>query len=249
MKIALVQLDITWLDIEANIDAAERLIWSSEEADLYVFPEMWATGFCTETPLDATTALEWMKITAHKKHIALAGSLPIQLKNGKFANRFYFVTPDKVYFYDKRHLFRYGDEHLNFEAGKSRTIVKWKNFNILLQVCYDLRFPVFSRNTNSGYDMILYVACWPTSREKTRHALLVSRAIENQSYVACVNRTGREQQLDYNGNSCVISPEGEYLLHLNNSAQIACVDVTKEHLVAYRHKYPFLADADPFQLL
>lgn len=249
MKIALIQLNSIWQDIEANIQQTENFILQTEKADLYILPEMWATGFCTEGAKDASLALHWMERIAKESHCAIAGSLPFRRENGKFVNRFYFVTPTSSSFYDKHHLFRFGGEDKNFDSGHERKIVHFGGFRFLLQICYDLRFPVFSRNTNTDYDAIIYVACWPASRRPALDALLTARAIENQSYVICVNRTGDEKALHYDGGSCVISPEGKRVLDLGCSPTIQTTDISIEELNSFRQKFPFLQDADAFQLL
>ncbi|MBB3703123.1 nitrilase-related carbon-nitrogen hydrolase [Alloprevotella rava] len=248
MKIALIQLNSIWQDIKTNIQQAENFIQQTEKADLYILPEMWATGFCTADAKDASLALHWMERIAKESLCAIAGSLPISKENGKFANRFYFVTPTCSSFYDKHHLFCIGGEDKEFEAGQERTIVHFGEFRFLLQICYDLRFPVFSRNANTDYDAIIYVACWPASRKLALDSLLIARAIENQCYVICVNRTGKEKTLRYDGGSCIISPEGKRLLDLGCSPNIQTTDISIEELNSFRQKYPFLQDADAFQL-
>lgn len=222
-------------------------------ADLYVFPEMFSTGFCTEPQKIAEEAdqegtLEWMQATARKKQCALAGSVATHA-DGKYYNRFYFVYPDGQYrSYDKKHLFTYGGEHLTFTPGTERVIVDYQGIRILLQICYDLRFPVWSRN-RQDYDMILYVASWPESRIQAWNALLRARAIENQCYVAGVNRVGTDPNCSYCGGSILIDPYGQTLASCHSGEEdtaSAFIDLGK--LNRFREKFPVLHDADPFEL-
>ena len=194
MKTVILQNDILWADPAGNIRKADAAISSSPDADLYILPEMFSTGFCTSpegiAESDGAT-LEWMKKKAAQCGAAIAGSVAIK-EDGNFYNRFYFVKPDgDVVSYDKKHLFTYGKEHESFTAGDRRVIVEYLGVRILLEICYDLRFPVWSRN-RGDYDMIIYVASWPSSRISAWNSLLVARAVENQCYVAGVNRVGTD---------------------------------------------------------
>ena len=167
---------------------------AADKSDLYVLPEMWSTGFATEPEGIAESdgsSLNWMKQMANRLDAAVAGSIATEI-DGKYYNRFYFVKPanddndNEIEYYDKHHLFTYSGEHLRYTAGERRVVVEWRGWRFLLQVCYDLRFPVFARNCAEGpdaYDVALYVASWPTSRRAPWDALLRARAIENQCYV------------------------------------------------------------------
>ena len=185
-----------------------------------------------------------MKKKARELDAALAGSVATE-EDGRFYNRFYFVKPDgEVTAYDKHHLFTYGKEHLQFTAGQERVVVEWKAVRILLEVCYDLRFPVWSRN-HKDYDMILYVASWPTSRVKAWSTLLKARAIENQCYVAGVNRVGEDPHCQYCGASAIINPYGEEMESCGVVKECAVsADIDMEKLMAFRKKFPVLEDRD-----
>ena len=179
MKITLIQTDLLWNDPAGNRARFEQKIAEAGSADLIVLPEMFSTGFCTQPRLAAEPlggeTLPWMKRIAQKTDCALAGSVAVE-ENGNYFNRFYFVKPDgSVSQYDKRHLFTYGGEHKEFTAGDKRVIVEYKGWRILLQICYDLRFPVWSRNRND-YDLAIYTANWPTPRVDAWSALLRARA-------------------------------------------------------------------------
>ena len=237
-----------WANPAKNIERAERAIRGNIGADLYVLPEMFSTGFCTEPEgiaesCDSDT-LRWMKLMATEADAAIAGSVAVE-EQGRYYNRFYFVKPDgSVTYYDKRHLFTYGGEHLRFTAGEERVIVEWRGVRILLEVCYDLRFPIWARN-RGDYDMILYVASWPTPRVKAWSALLVARAIENQCYVAGVNRVGTDPTCDYCGGSVIINPYGHTLAACADNTECeVSAEIDIEALEAFREKFPVLKDAD-----
>lgn len=253
MKISIIQSDIIWASPEENRQHLEEKLSSSPLADLYVFPEMFSTGFCTEPHKiaeEATEAgsLEWMQETARKRQCALAGSVATHA-DGKYYNRFYFVYPDGHYcFYDKKHLFTYGGEHHTFTPGTERVIVEYQGVRILLQVCYDLRFPVWARN-RKDYDLILYVASWPESRIEAWTTLLHARAIENQCYVAGVNRVGSDPSCQYCGGSVLIDPYGKDLAACrNNQEDVVSALIDLEELNRFREKFPVQNDADPFQI-
>ena len=179
----------------------------------------------------------------------MAGSVSIK-ENGKFYNRFYFVYPDGTYCsYDKRHLFTYGGEHKTFTAGKERVIVTYQGVRILLQICYDLRFPVWSRN-RKDYDMVIYVASWPTLRVEVWSALLRARALENQCYVAGVNRVGEDPSCQYSGGTALIDPYGHTLGACKDGEEgEVTADIDMEELERFRQKFPVLDDADAFELM
>ena len=248
MKTVILQQDITWADCDENIRMADAAIDSSPGADLYILPEMFSTGFCTEPetlPDDiGEKTLRWMKEKAVQTGAAIAGSSVVK-ENGRYFNRFFFVMPDGTTdFYDKKHLFTYGGEHEHFTAGSDRTVVEFKGVRILLEICYDLRFPVWSRN-HGDYDMIIYVASWPSSRRHAWDSLLVARAIENQCYVAGVNRTGADPYNEYSGGSVVINPYGATIAKCEDgrvSAAESEIDIVK--LEAFRKKFPVLNDSD-----
>lgn len=248
MRITILQRDIEWATPEVNRQRADEAIERNPHSDLYLLPEMFSTGFCTcpegiAESVDSPT-LQWMKAKAAQADAAIAGSVAV--KDGeKYYNRFYFVKPDgSVTAYDKKHLFTYGGEHLRFTAGEERVVVEFRGVRFLLEVCYDLRFPIWSRN-RGDYDMILYVASWPTPRVEAWSALLVARAIENQCYVAGVNRVGTDPSCEYCGGSVVIDPYGKCIASCARGEECeATAEVDMESLRAFREKFPVLNDAD-----
>ncbi len=252
MKVTLYQQDIVWDNPQANRLHIERMMAQSETSDMFVMPEMFSTGFATQpegiAEQEPSETLSWMQETAIQNGVALAGSVAIQ-SDGKFYNRFYFVKPDgSEVHYDKHHLFTYGGEDKQFTAGQERVVVEYGGIRFLLQVCYDLRFPVFSRN-KGDYDVAIYVASWPVTRVKAWSQLLRARAIENQCYVIGVNRTGTDPVCQYNGGSAVISPYGETIAECEWGTEMTCcADIDMDVLYNFRKKFPVLNDADGFQL-
>ncbi len=252
MKITVLQRDIVWGDPQANRDRADEAMALLPDADIVVLPEMFSTGFCTQPEGLAEGAdgetLQWMKRKAAERDCALAGSVAV-CEDGRYVNRFYFVQPDgRVDHYDKKHLFTYGGEHLHFTAGKERVVVDFRGVRILLAVCYDLRFPVWTRN-RGDYDLLLYVANWPTPRIEVWNTLLRARAIENQCYVAGVNRVGTDPVCAYPGGSAVISPYGKTLAECPWGGEgAASAEIDLEALDAFRKKFPVGDDADEFTL-
>ena len=259
MKVTILQTDIKWADPDANQKALESALLSSEKADLYVLPEMWNTGFLAgEESKDSLIhnskfIIQNLQELARRFDAAIAGSMDVE-EDGKRYNRFYFVTPTDVYTYDKRHLFSYAGEDKSFTAGKERTIVEWRGVKFLLQVCYDLRFPCFSRNKNlspftshlsPSYDAIIYVANWPASRRRVWDVLLQARALENQCFVVGVNRVGDDPVCHYDGGSAIIDAKGKLLAQVpDNTAATATAILDMESLNAFREKFPVLQDAD-----
>lgn len=248
MRVTILQRNIEWANPALNIQRADKAISRNAGADLYVLPEMFSTGFCTQPEGIAESSesdtLRWMQRKAAEMDAAIAGSVAIE-QEGRYYNRFYFVKPDgSVTHYDKKHLFTYGGEHLRFTAGEDRVVVEWRGVRILLEVCYDLRFPIWARN-RGDYDMILYVASWPTPRVAAWSALLVARAIENQCYVAGVNRVGTDPACDYCGGSVVIDPYGRHIATCDDGVECeATAEVDMAALEAFREKFPVLRDAD-----
>lgn len=251
MTITLLQQDIVWASPSANQEAAERAILAAPKSDLYVLPEMWSTGFATEPEGIAETdgsSLHWMEQMAIRMDAAIAGSVATRVDDSYY-NRFYFVKPTgEVSWYDKHHLFTYGGEHRRYTAGRQRVVVEWRGVRFLLQVCYDLRFPCFSRNRVQGdeaYDVALYVASWPTSRRLPWDTLLRARAIENQCYVCGVDRVGTDPACAYNGGTALIDAYGRTVAACPDgevAALTASIDL--EGLRAFRQKFPVLDDRD-----
>ncbi|MGN1375425.1 MAG: nitrilase-related carbon-nitrogen hydrolase [Prevotella sp.] len=252
MKVTILQTDIRWGNTAYNIEAAKRLVGQVEDADIIVLPEMWATGFMTDPTAvpDCNMAYEWMRETAITRCCAIIGSLPICDREGKYRNRNYFIKPDgNLYYYDKRHLFGYGGEDRHYVAGSERVIAEYKGIRFLLQTCYDLRFPVWTRN-NEDYDVIIYVANWPESRQNAWQILTRARAIENQCYVIAANRTGNDPYCKYRGCSAIIDPKGKTIMQdKDHTQQCFTADIDLERLVHFREKFPVLKDRDKFTII
>ena len=248
LKISGLNLDIAWQSKEQNFKNIENL-WRETSADILVLPEMFSTGFCMEPAEIADRneeTLQWMKSFAQTKNAVVTGSASV-CEGEKFLNRFYFVEPNGNYsFYDKKHLFSYSGEDKKYTAGNERVIVNYKGWRILLQVCYDLRFPVYARNTGD-YDAILYVANWPKSRIEAWQTLLKARAIENQAYVFGLNRIGSDgNSLEYPESSYCFFADGTEVSTTRNNVVSANFEV--ERLRDFRTKFPFLSDRDDFIL-
>lgn len=248
LKITLLQTDITWSNPEENAIEAKKAIEACPGSDLYVLPEMWSTGFATEPKGIAERnlqSLNWMVRTAKGTHAAIAGSIATELAEGDFRNRFYFVKPDgEVKYYDKHHLFTYGGEDRRYKAGDQRVVVEYGGVRFLLLVCYDLRFPIWSRS-HEDYDCIIYVASWPTSRIDAWRTLLKARAIENQCYVAGVNRIGTDPSCQYCGGTALIDPYGNPVAQCEDGKSMAIsANIDLDLLKAFRQKFPVLKDRD-----
>ena len=221
-------------------------------SDLYVLPEMWATGFAT-TPQDiaeaedTSIALRWMRETASAQHCAVSGSLLVRTSDGKYRNRHYFVTPEETRFYDKHHLFTYGHEDQFITPGNDHVIVSWQGRRFLLMTCYDLRFPVWSRYGRAGeYDAIIYVANWPDRRQEAWRALTRARAVENQCFVIASNRVGDDPICHYIGESVVCNVRGETLSECHSATEEAMTVVLDfEALDHSRSRFRVLDDRDP----
>lgn len=250
MNIALLQTDIVWASPSENIAHAERLMEQAGKADLYVLPEMWATGFAIQPEGIAeeeasSLALDWMRRTAEQRHCSLCGSLAVSLPDGTYRNRHYFVTPQDTFFYDKHHLFRHGHEDRHFTAGSHAVIVEWQGWRLLLQTCYDLRFPCFARYGRAGeYDAIVYVANWPERRQLAWDTLIRARAIENQCYVLAVNRVGDDPACHYAGGSAVIDPVGRTVAECPQGEHPATAELSIEKLHDMRSHFRVLDDRD-----
>lgn len=252
MKIALIQYDTLWEDKTSNLKKVAHFIETlPDDVELVVLPEMFTTGFSMKPEPIAETesgnAVQWMISMAKKHQIAITGSLVIS-ENKKFYNRLFFVFPDGKYqTYDKRHLFTLAGEEKVYTPGNDKIIVDYKGWKICPLVCYDLRFPVFSRIVNENYDLLLYVASWPDRRMFAWNALLKARAIENMSYVIGVNRSGTDPNgIYYSGHSQALDMMGEYLAEPLIDEKIAIVTLDKEKLKETRSRYAFLKDADSF---
>lgn len=248
MKITGINLDIVWKDKTQNFQNIENYL-AQEKADLFVLPEMFSTGFCMDASDVADRneeSLTFLKKMAKQKNAAFCGTAPVE-ENGKYYNRMYFVKPDgEVAFYDKRHLFSFSGENNVYTAGKERVIVEYLGFRILLQVCYDLRFPVFSRN-NDDYDVILYVANWPEKRVGAWEHLLKARAIENLSFVFGLNRIGTDgNNLMYKESSHCFLADGSDISQ--KEGNIISADLNRVDLLNFRDYFQFLNDRDDFSI-
>ena len=248
MRVTLLQTDIKWNNPQENLLRAEQMIGSAEVSDLYVLPEMFATGFMPDgnDTIRYDNILEWMKRVARERDAAITGSVAVRTEDGNWRNRMYFVKPDgTVVYYDKRHLFTYGGEDQHYTAGEEPVIVEWRGVRIMLQVCYDLRFPCFSRNKSPFYDLCIYVASWPQSRRMVWDTLLRARALENQCYVIGVNRVGDDPSCHYDGGSTVISPYGKSITTAEDDKEdIITAVLDMDSLMRFREKFPVLKDAD-----
>ena len=258
MKITLLQTDIVLANPEANRKHIENLLEQAPKSDVYVLPEMFSTGFVMHPkgvaePLDDRgNSYEWMLEMAVKYDAAIAGSVATETRGrgneGKdYYNRFYFAKPDGgLAWYDKKHLFSYGEEDKEYTAGDERIVVEFRDIKFLLQICYDIRFPKFSRNTKEEpYDVALYVASWPTSRIEVWKTLAHARAIENQCYVAVVNRVGKDEACDYCGGTMLIDPYGKTIVEAEEGKEeIITGDIDIDRLRSFREKFPVLNDAD-----
>ena len=253
LRVSLVQTDLVWEDPTANCAALEeKLSDLAGKTDVIVLPEMFATGF-SMTPHGAEIGrgpvLQWMQIQANRLGALVVGSLKVKQQND-FFNRLYAVHPDGTFTsYDKRHLFRMGGEHEFYQSGDQQVIVSYKGWNIALFVCYDLRFPVWSRNVGLAYDAAIYVANWPAPRANAWRTLLQARAIENLSYVVGVNRVGTDaNNLSYAGDSLLVDFKGGLQLDLQAEGQILTSEFSADDLAEFRAKFPANLDADAFSL-
>lgn len=259
LRVSLVQGATRWHDPAGNREYYGSLIAPlAGQTDLVVLPETFTSGFSNEAIHNAETmegeTVAWLREQAKQLAAAVTGSVQLRVGEGVF-NRLLFATPDgEVRHYDKRHLFRYAEEHKRYAAGRERLIVEWRGWRICPLVCYDLRFPVFSRNRHDAqrgfdYDLVLFVANWPAARVYAWRTLLRARAIENLSYCAGVNRVGTDgNQLPYSGDSAVLDFMGHAMADLGAQEQTVTVALDPAPLAAFREKFPAWMDADAFEL-
>lgn len=253
LHITAIQTSLFWESPEKNRQHFNSILSTIDNTDVIVLPEMFTTGFTMNTAnvfeeMDGVS-VEWIKQKAKEKNACITGSLIIK-ENNSYYNRMIWAEPDgKVSCYDKRHLFRMAEEHQSFSGGKERVIVNYKGWRILLQVCYDLRFPVFSRNKND-YDIAIYVANWPMARNSAWKTLLQARAIENLSYVIGVNRIGEDgKSIPYSGDSAIIDFKGNYIQQAKAQEEaIISAQLSHQELVDFREKFPAHLDADNFTI-
>jgi omega-amidase len=264
LTITTIQSNLIWEDKQANLNMLEQKIARIEEkTEIVVLSEMFSTGFSMKPEQLAETmdgeTIEWMKRVSRENGIVLTGSVMIK-EDDNYFNRLVWMLPNGQYgYYDKRHLFAFAEEDKHYSAGNKRLIASVKGWKINLQVCYDLRFPVWARQTplssrreDGGeveYDVLIYVANWPERRSHAWKTLLCARAIENQCYVVGVNRVGSDaNNIAYSGNSLVIDPLGQVLYHMADEEDVNTITLQKEMLEEVRSKFPFWRDADDFMI-
>jgi predicted amidohydrolase len=254
LKLTIIQANTVWENPGANRAFLEEIIHDLKDyGDLILLPEMFTTGFTSQVkelaePMNFTTH-KWLKQIAAHTESAIGGSFIVK-EGGYYFNRFLLVKPDgSSEQYDKRHLFRMSEEKDVFTAGKNRVIMEVKGWKVCPLVCYDLRFPVWARNSDLAYDLLIYSACWPAPRDAVWNTLLAARALENQAYVAGINRVGKDgMDISYLGNSQVISPKGEILNSKSSKERVFQVTINKKELNDFRSKFPVYLDADRFNL-
>lgn len=254
ITVSQIQPDLIWEDIDANLDMLEGMIGQlTSKSDLIILPETFSTGFTMQSRLYAEgedgKAVEWMKLMARQNQCYITGSI-ILSEGENIYNRLYWVSPDGIEgFYDKRHLFRMGREHQHFVPGKERPVFNLGEFRFLPQICYDLRFPVFSRNRND-YDVLFYVANWPAPRHLVWETLLLARAIENQAYVLGTSRSGVDGEgVDHAGGSCAVDPMGKLMFRMENQPAIHSSTLNLKTVRDFREKFPAWKDADRFDII
>lgn len=250
----MLQMDIAWEDKSSNMARAENyLLLLPEDTDLWVLPEMFTSGFSNNvTDMSETMEGETLLVLkrwSRDRNMAICGSLIIQ-EEAHYYNRFVFVHPNgTVETYDKAHLFPFGEEDENYIPGKQRIIIEYKGWRIFPQVCYDLRFPIWSRNT-MNYDLCIYVASWPAPRDHVWRTLLMARAIENMCYTIGVNRVGHDgNNIDYNGQSLISDAKGTIITPLSEKETQLIASVSLNDLHEFRNKFPVLEDQDNFEII
>jgi predicted amidohydrolase len=260
LTITTIQTGLQWEDKRTNLKRfGERILAIPEPTEVVVLPEMFSTGFSVRPatlaePMDGPT-VTWMQEIAARKKIILTGSIIVE-EEDNYYNRLVWMLPNGTYgYYDKRHRFAYAGEHEQYTAGHKRLIASVKGWKVLLLVCYDLRFPVWSRQapaaeaTDLEYDLLLYVANWPESRAHAWKTLLQARAIENQCFAAGVNRIGKDgNDIHYSGDTMVLDPLGETIYHAAAKDETHTVTLRKEDLLRVRTRFPFWQDADRFSI-
>ena len=258
LTLTIIQTDLVFENKAANLERLKAKIENIEQrTEIVVLPEMFTTGFSMQPALFAETmegeTVQWMKEIAETNKIIVTGSIIIEV-DGKYYNRLIWMLPNgQLGYYDKHHLFAFGEEDKHYTAGNKRLIASVKGWKINLMICYDLRFPVWSRQqiteTENEYDLLIYVANWPERRIHAWKTLLCARAIENQCYVAGVNRVGKDNtNIYHSGNSLVIDPLGQVLYHMADEEDVFTITLQKEDLDKARTQFPFWKDADVFTI-
>ena len=252
LHIGLVQFDVSWERPDLNMQRVESLVGDQSNFDLLLLPEMWSSGFsmAPETASEPVggPALQWMLEKAEQWQTAIAGSIAVK-DGASYYNRFYCTWPDgQTAQYDKKHLFSYGKEDQHYSPGQNRIQLEVKGWKIRPIICYDLRFPVWCRNQD-GYDLLVVVANWPVPRIQHWDALLMARAIENQCFVAAVNRIGTDANgLEYSGHSSVYAMNGLLGIRMQTKEEVGRLSLDKNELITYRNQFRFLQDQDTFTI-
>lgn len=258
LLVTVIQTNLHWEDKKANLQMLEEKIGNiKERTEVVVLPEMFSTGFSMKPEKLAETmegeTVQWMKRVAAERKIILTGSVIIK-ENDNYFNRLIWMLPNgQSGIYDKRHRFAFAGEDKHYTAGNKRLIASVKGWKINLQVCYDLRFPVWARQQSQSegpeYDVLIYVANWPERRSLAWKTLLQARAIENQCYVIGINRVGNDgNNIYHSGDSMIIDPLGEIMYYKKDEEDVFTISLDKEHLKTIREKLPFLKDADHFMI-
>ena len=256
LRISLFQSDIAWESKEKNLEHfGQKISTLAGKSDLVVLPETFSTGFSMNpAPLAETNeghTIKTLQNWAKQHNIALCGSFIASSFSGHFFNRGFFVTPEQdLYFYNKRHLFRMGEENKRFTAGTQYEVIPFRGWNIRMIICYDLRFPVWTRNRDNEYDLLICPANWPSSRIEVWNTLLKARALENQCYVCGVNRIGKDGNgMPHQGDSQLIDYKGKIRSVIpSNEEGLVTIEVQKEELIGFREKFPAWMDSDNFYL-
>lgn len=254
LSVTLIQTDLYWENSIANLAMLEEKIATiATPTDLIILPEMFNSGFTMNVeqvsePMNFFVQ-KWMKQQAAQTNAVITGSFIVK-EGDKYFNRLIWMRPDgSQEKYDKRHLFRMGGEHHYFTGGSQKLIVELKGWKICPLICYDLRFPVWSRNVNQAYDLLIYVANWPAVRSKVWDTLLQARAIENQSFVIGVNRVGKDgMDLVYSGNSTIVDFKGNHFFYESDIEIIETQILQKKALIEFREQFPAYLDADSFEV-
>ena len=255
IKISIIQTELVWENKTANLKHFEACLKQvPKESKLVILPEMFTTGFSMNPKIFAEkvtgNSVDWMRNQAAELNKNIVGSLIIE-EEEKYYNRLIWMKPNGEFeSYDKRHCFRYANEHLHYTGGSEELIINLNGWKISCYICYDLRFPVWSRNTKLKYDVALYIANWPAIRSNHWNTLLQARAIENQSYVIGVNRIGKDGKgFEHSGNSCVIDPQGITISKtIPNEFSVETITLNSEKLINYRNNFPASLDNDNFNI-
>ncbi|MDY7219929.1 amidohydrolase [Denitrificimonas sp. JX-1] len=251
LRLALLQGPLVWHDKQANLEYFSQLFKSLNPVDLVLLPEMFNTGFTMDSASQAESemgiTIQWLLQHASDLNVVLCGSLIVKVAEGDYRNRLIWARPDGSFeYYDKRHLFRMAGEHKRFTAGEKQLQVELNGWRIRPLICYDLRFPVWSRDAQDT-DLLFYLACWPAARRAAWNRLLPARAIENLCYVAAVNRTGQDNKgHQYAGDSQVLDFMGETLLHAADQQGVFYCSLQAEPLEQFKQRFPAYLDADEF---